>query len=467
MALRSGSNLSRKSGARPAGLRALGALLLCGFLAACATTPETGAPGKHVERRAQPQVGVPEQPTVLRHHAGPGEPIKIGLLLPLSGRAAAIGDILLESAEMAFYEIGDDRLVLIPRDTGDTPQQAAAATQDLLNQGVEVILGPYFSASVAAAAPIANAAGVNLIAFSNSRDVARPGAYLMGFLPSAEVKRIVDYARAQGLKRFAALIPSSPYGTLALQTFQKAVTDDGGKLVKIEIYPRDTSGLDEFVRRLADYDAREKLLADDKADLKRYGDDDLAKDAMAALNQRETLGDVDFDAVFIPEGGIVLRALAPLLPYYDIDPERIRLLGTGLWDDVNVAREPAMIGGWFAAPEPAAAKIFASRFANVFGASPPRLASLGYDAMALAATLSKDPPNRRFSAAAITDPNGFKGVDGVIRFNPDGTSDRGLAVLEVEQKGFDVISPAPSSFLTAAAKPDVLPKPEVTRQALK
>ncbi len=152
----------------------------------------------------------------------------------MTGRGAAIGKILLESAQMAFFEIGDDRLVLIPRDTGDTPEQAAAATQELLNQGVEVILGPYFSASVTAAAPIANQAGVNLIAFSNSRDVARPGAYLMGFLPGAEVNRIVDYARSQGLKRFAALIPASPYGTLALQTFQKAVMADGGSLAKIE-----------------------------------------------------------------------------------------------------------------------------------------------------------------------------------------------------------------------------------------
>jgi ABC-type branched-subunit amino acid transport system substrate-binding protein len=460
--LRSGSNLSAKTG-----FRALAAILLCGFLAACATTSQPGAPSKRVERSAVPQQPSLEQPTAQRHHAGPGEPIKIGLLLPMTGRGAAIGKILLESAQMAFFEIGDDRLVLIPRDTGDTPEQAAAATRDLLNQGVEVILGPYFSASVTAAAPIANQAGVNLIAFSNSRDVARPGAYLMGFLPGAEVNRIVDYARSQGLKRFAALIPASPYGTLALQTFQKAVMADGGSLAKIEIYPRDTSGLDDFVRRLGDYDAREKLLAQDKADLRRYGDDDLAHDALADLAQRETLGTVDFDAVFIPEGGIVLRALAPLLPYYDIDPSQIRLLGTGLWDDPNVAREPAMIGGWFAAPEPAAAKVFAARFSKTFGASPPRIASLAYDAVALAAVLSKDPPEKRFSAAAITDPNGFKGVDGVIRFNPDGTSDRGLAVLEVEKTGFDVISPAPNSFRTAEAKPDALEQPGVTKQALK
>jgi branched-chain amino acid transport system substrate-binding protein len=445
--------------------RGVAALALCGLLAACATTSEPSRPHK-VQQPAE-QTGAPEQPVVQRHHAGPGEPIKIGILLPLSGRNATVGQNLLEAAELALYDIGDDRLVLIPGDTGDTPGQAATATQELLDKGVEVILGPLFSANVSTAAPIANAEGVNLIAFSNSRDVAAPGAYLMGFLPGAEVKRIVDFARTHGLKRFAALIPNSDYGNLVLQEFQKAVAADGGHLEKIEIYPRDTQGLDDYVRRLADYDRREKLLNQDKADLRSYGDDDLAHDALADLSGRETLGDVDFDAVFIPEGGIVLRALAPLLPYYDIDPEHVKLLGTGLWDDTNVSREPAMIGGWFAAPEPAAAKIFSQRFTKTFGGPPPRIASLAYDAMALAATLSKDPPEKRFSMAAITDPNGFKGVDGVIRFNADGTSDRGLAVLEVEKAGFDIISPAPRSFLTAEGRPDALDEPEISRQAAK
>jgi len=458
--LRARSNLSHISWCR-----SLIALALCGMLAACATAPETARPHK-IPKSAEQQ-GAPEQQVVQRHHAGPGEPIKVGILLPLSGRNATVGQNLLEAAEMALYDIGDDRLVLVPGDTGDTPGQTATATQELLDKGVEVILGPLFSANVSTAAPIANAEGVNLIAFSNSRDVAAPGAYLMGFLPGAEVKRIVDFARGHGLKRFAALIPNSDYGNLVLQEFQKAVTADGGHLEKIEIYPRDTQGLDDYVRRLADYDRREKLLNQDKADLRSYGDDDLAHDALTDLAGRETLGDVDFDAVFIPEGGIVLRALAPLLPYYDIDPEHVKLLGTGLWDDTNVSREPAMIGGWFAAPEPAAAKIFSQRFTKTFGAAPPRIASLAYDAMALAATLSKDPPEKRFSMAAITDPNGFKGVDGVIRFNADGTSDRGLAVLQVEKAGFDVISPAPHSFLTAEGRPDALDEPEISRQAAK
>jgi len=105
-----------------------------------------------------------------------------------------------------------------------------------------------------------------------------------------------------------------------------------------------------------------------------------------------------------------------------------------------------LLGGWFAAPEPDADNIFVTHYHDAFGANPPQLASLAYDAVALIALLSNGTPYHRFTAAALSDPNGFAGVSGMFRFNPDGTSDRGLAVLEVAPDGFHVVSPAPKTF---------------------
>jgi hypothetical protein len=93
---------------------------------------------------------------------------------------------------------------------------------------------------------------------------------------------------------------------------------------------------------------------------------------------------------------------------------------------------------------------FNGRFHDTFGSNPPQLASLAYDAIALVALLSSGPPYHRFTQAALMDPNGFTGVDGIFRFNPDGTSERGLAVLEVAPDGFHVVSPPPKTFQTSA-----------------
>jgi branched-chain amino acid transport system substrate-binding protein len=140
--------------------------------------------------------------------------------------------------------------------------------------------------------------------------------------------------------------------------------------------------------------------------------------------------------------------VAPLLPFYDIDPVRVRILGTGLWDDPSLGKEPELVGGWYAAPDPKQRADFEQRYATLFGAKPPRIATLGYDATALAALLAKKPGGADFSAAALTNPNGFAGLDGIFRLRADGLNDRGLAVLEVQRDAPRIVSPAPVSFVT-------------------
>ena len=124
----------------------------------------------------------------------------------------------------------------------------------------------------------------------------------------------------------------------------------------------------------------------------------------------------------------------------------LRLLGSGLWDVPDIGSEPALVGGWFASSSPEARQDFDQRFSATYGHQPPRLASLGYDAAALAAVLARAPSGEAFSQQAILNPNGFTGVDGLFRFTPGGLVQRGLAVLEVEPQGTVVVGPAPQSF---------------------
>jgi hypothetical protein len=134
------------------------------------------------------------------------------------------------------------------------------------------------------------------------------------------------------------------------------------------------------------------------------------------------------------------------LPYYDIDPRKIKFLGTGLWDDSSLAREGALEGGWFTAPPPEAHERFVARYARAYHATPPRIASLAYDGVSLAVALSAQPAETRFTEVALTHPDGFAGVDGIFRFLPDGRTERGLAILEMHSSGPVVIDPAPVSF---------------------
>jgi ABC-type branched-subunit amino acid transport system substrate-binding protein len=365
---------------------------------------------------------------------GGADVIRIGFLAPLSGPSAQLGRALFDAAQLALFDLNDDHLVLLPRDTAGTPEQTATATRELLASGAQIIIGPLFSADTAAAAPLARERDVRVLSFSTDRGVAGNGTYLLGFMPDQQVARAVAFARSRSMSRFALLAPDSAYGNAIAAAAESAVTQSGGRLMREERYPSDSGAdLTPIARRFA---------ASLRALPPRGPDETMADGIDPALSR-------PVDALLIPEGGARLRALAPLLPFFDIDPRAVKFIGTGLWDDASLGSEPALLGGWYAGPAPDGFETFRKRFEQAFGHRPPRLASLAYDATALVGILAQRGGAAAFADAILTNPDGFAGYDGIFRFRADGTVERGLAMLEVQRRGSRVIDPAPASFMPA------------------
>lgn len=398
-----------------------------------------------------PQLGLPALPTApaaprLTPPAGEG-PARIAILLPLSGPEQATGRSLLDAALLALFDVGGERITLLPQDTQGTADGARAAAAQALQMGAQLILGPVFSAEVSAVADSARARDVSVVAFSTDASVAGNGVYLLAFMPQQQVERVVGYAISRGLRQFAALAPQTPYGVTVVESLRSVSERFGGTVARTEFYTADAQELMDPVRRLADYQSRHDRLLSRRRQLEALPDDATARRDLAALAGLDTFGPAPFQAVLLPEGGAELRQVAPLLPFFDVDPAQVKFLGTGLWDDPNLGQEPALVGGWFAAPPPDNLAAFSERFNGVFGYRPQRIATLAYDAVALAAALARSGPE--FSREALTTPSGFAGTDGIFRFLPSGIADRGLAVLEVQAKGDKVIDPAPTTFQQA------------------
>jgi branched-chain amino acid transport system substrate-binding protein len=371
---------------------------------------------------------------------------RVALLLPLSGRGAAIGRALLDAAQMALFETSGDDPELLIFDTQGTRAGAEDAARLAVADGAQLILGPLYGASAEVVRPVAAEAGVSVVSFSNNRDIAGNGVYVFGFLPDQQVRRIVRYAVAAGHSRIGALVPSSGFGELVVASARIAAEQTGVSVVRATYYDPSDTELSPLVREFADYDSRKSLLAAQKR-LLSGKTDQISRQALSRLAGLETLGDPPFDSVLLPAGDPELRGIAPLLAYYDVDPARIRLLGTALWDEARgLEAEPALFGGWYAAPAPESRLIFEEKFERAFTRRPPRLASLGYDAMLLAVALTYGESGANYSPAALTDANGFVGVDGIFRLLADGTNQRGLAIMEVRESGIHVIDPAPTSF---------------------
>jgi ABC-type branched-subunit amino acid transport system substrate-binding protein len=346
----------------------------------------------------------------LPNMAAGSTPVRVGIILPFSNPSAAVRGLansMMKAAGQALFDSHNPNILLMSADEGHTPADAAQAARRLLDQGAEVIVGPLFGPSVSAVAPLARDRGVPVLAFSTEKSVAGNGVYLLSFLPQSEVKRVISYAASQGHSNFAAMIPLSAYGDVVDRAFMNSVQASGGRASDIERFPASVS---------------------------------------AVLTPASKIAQSGADAIFIAQGGSVLRAIGPALSFDGIDTNKVKLLGTGLWDDPSLLRESSLYGGWFAAPEPHADAAFVSEYRSTYGAKPPPLASLAYDALSLVALLAPGQPYHRFTAEALTNPNGFSGVNGIFRFDPDGTSERGLAVLELQPDGFRVVSPAPTTF---------------------
>nr|WP_279347260.1 penicillin-binding protein activator [Govania unica] len=383
-------------------------------------------------------------------HAEPTAPsadiVRVGMLLPLSGPYADVGRALLNAAAVSLFDTGDKRLVLVPRDTRGTAEGAQQAVNALVAEGVDVIAGPLLAAEVRAAAVALKAAGsdIRLIGFSSDRSVAGGGVYLLSFMPEEEVRRVVEYAAAEGKKSFAALVPETPYGDTVGRAFRAKVAAVGGSVADYVIYPPDAKGVMNPVKRIAHYDARVKAKAAEMTYLKTLADDPAAMQAARASRPNPMA--LPYQALLLPEGAALMRVMVPLLSYYDIDPGSVQLLGTGVWNDPSLARDPQLRGSWFAAPPQDKAQAFMDRYRSLYRSEPPRIATLAYDAVALVDSLADGAKDTRFSDAALTDGNGFTGIDGIFRFTRDGVSERGLAVMTFGADGISLVSPAPTSF---------------------
>ncbi len=355
------------------------------------------------------------------------DPVKVALILPTGAapQTAAIAKALRQSAELAVFDLNQAGLQLMVKDDRGSEEGARAAVGEAISGGAEIILGPLFSRATAAAAPAAHKAGVPIISFSNDRKVAGNGVYLLSFLHDQEVTRIVDFAARQGRSRLVALIAKDAFGDQLEQSFRSAAARSGSTVLAVERYALNTNAILAPARKIHD----------------------VIKSAPA---------EAPVDALFLPGGEDTMPMVAPFIPYLGINTQQVRLLGTGGWDTPMISREKAFAGGWFAAPDPRGWQTFSQRFAKSYGAPPPRIASLAYDAVGIAAAFTAAPRGSRYGAANLTRASGFSGIDGRFRLSASGLVERELAVLEVRREGSTVIEGAPTEpgrlYTSALAK---------------
>ena len=351
----------------------------------------------------------------------PNQPVVVALMVPL-GSGNSITDQLAENmvnaANMAVRDLNGANIDLRVYETGGNAEMAVAAANRAVEDGAQIMVGPLYSTSTAAIAPIAAQAGINVLSFSNTTTVAGGNVYIMGTTFDTIADRLVRQAVSEGKTSIAIVYQEGVSGESGKGSIERAISRSGATLTTAVSYP---------------------------LNITEMGD--------AASGIASTLRASNSNAVFFTDSplrglGFITASLASNRFRTKRDAQ---FMGLSRWDSSNeVLVTPSLQGGWFAVPDPGLTLQFQTRYQLAYGIDAHKLSGLAYDGIAaigaMISTARASGERNAFSAERLTDPAGFAGVTGIFRFKADGTNERGLAIMKVENGVATMISPAPRSF---------------------
>jgi ABC-type branched-subunit amino acid transport system substrate-binding protein len=343
-------------------------------------------------------------------------PVRIALLVP-SGSGSAQDELLAanleNAARLAISDLSGVQVDLRVYPTAASPSQAAAMASKAVDEGAVLILGPLNGIEANAAGAAVSARGVNVLSFSNNADVAGGNVFVLGTTYPNIAARLANYAVRNGAPRIAIVHDQDLAGNAGRAAMEGAINRAGGTVAGIFSYELSQNGISTAGPGIAD-------------GVRSSG----------------------ANAVFLtatPVGALPL--ISQTLRDNGVEPTMQRFIGITRWDTPReVLSLPGLQGGWFTLPDPTRYPQFVARYQTAYGAAPEPIAALAYDGIAAVGALLRQGSRDAFTTRGLTQSVGFEGVSGIFRFLPDGTNERGLAVMQVQNGAAVVLDPAPRRF---------------------
>ncbi|WP_130470182.1 penicillin-binding protein activator [Candidatus Magnetaquicoccus inordinatus] len=324
---------------------------------------------------------------------------KVGLLLPMSGKWSSMGEHLRRAAKKALADYPTTPIQLQIADSGETAESSKKGIQELLNQQVDVIIGPVFYATVQPAIEMASAAQIPIVTLNPQRegDSLPKGAFSNAFQPEQQAKIMAKHAVVdKKLTRIAILAPESEYGRGVAKTFTDEAHALGGAIVRSAYFAQDANDFSPWLKALG----------------------------------------TQYDALFLPASAKQVRLIAPQAAAFRTGNQKITLLGTSLWNSPELLAEGGeyLEGALFCDVDNQAKEQFRQSFRQTWEEDPSALAILAYDGVAMIAQLLQDQPMQsgKITPSALTRPGGFRGANGTLRFLENGLSRRPYSIFQIE-----------------------------------
>jgi ABC-type branched-subunit amino acid transport system substrate-binding protein len=303
------------------------------------------------------------------------EKIKIGLLVPLTGKNSEIGQSIIKSTRLAINKINNPSIQIIPRDTRSNPKDTLKSAKELAELDIKIIIGPVFNENLIYLDKLTE---VTFLSLTNKNDNFSKNIINAGINATSQINTIKKFLELNEIKKTIFLTPDVNYQNEIV----KAISSSKIKIIKNYIYNTDPTKLTQQIEKITRYDIRKQNLEDEIIRLEKSNQSNKEK-LIERLKKRDTLGGVKFDSIIIADFDESLKSVTTSLLYTDISPKKKYFITLNQWFDESLLDEASAQPLYFPSINKSNYKDFSEEYFEKYNQYPNQLSFLSFDLVGL------------------------------------------------------------------------------------
>ena len=303
------------------------------------------------------------------------EKIKIGLLVPLTGKNSEIGQSIIKSTRLAINKINNLSIEIIPMDTQSNPKSTLKAAKELSEFGIKIVIGPVFNENLIYLDELAE---ITFLSLTNKNDNFANNIINAGINATSQLNTVKKFLELNEIKKTIFLTPDVNYK----DEIKKAISISKIKIIENYIYNTDPTKLTQQIEKITRYDIRKQNLEDEIVRLKKSNQVNKKK-LIEKLKKKDTLGDVKFDSIIIADFDESLKSVTTSLLYTDISPKKKYFIALNQWFDMSLLEEASAQPLYFPSINKKNYDNFSAEYFEKFNQYPNQLSFLSFDLVGL------------------------------------------------------------------------------------
>jgi len=303
------------------------------------------------------------------------EKIKIGLLVPLTGKNSEIGQSIIKAVRLAINQINNSSIEIIPKDTASNPEITLRSAKELNTLGVKIVIGPVFNKNLIYLDELSE---LTFLSLTNKNDNRSKNVINVGINAISQLNAIKKFIELKEIKKTIFLTPDVNYKN----EIKQAISHSKIKIIKNYVYNTDPTKLTKQIEKITEYKRRKQNLEDEIKRLEKS--DEISKEKLIEeLRKNDTLGDVKFDSIIIADFDESLKGVTTSLLYTDISPKKKYLITLNQWFDESLLKEVSSQPLYFPSINKKNYENFSSNYFEIYNQYPNQLSFLSFDLIGL------------------------------------------------------------------------------------